>query len=70
MIVLNIYPKDVHVQLEFSVTQVNYILDYLDKCEIDINKEPKIDEECKKYVEDVFFGELDKLVDNIVKGQK
>ena len=65
MIILDIYPKDVHVKLELSVTQVNYILDYLDRCTFDATIEPKMPENAKEYVEKVFFRELDRVTENM-----
>ncbi len=65
MIILDVFPKDLHVKLEFSVTQVNHILDYLDRCTVDVTIDPKLSEDAKTYVEQVFFKELNKLTESI-----
>ena len=65
MIILEVFPKDLHVKLEFSVTQVNHILDYLDRCTVDATIDPKLSEDSKTYVEQVFFKELNKLTESI-----
>lgn len=65
MIILDIYPKDMHVKLELSVSQVNHILEYLDRCTFDATIEPKMSERAKEYVEKVFFRELDRLTENM-----
>ena len=65
MIILDVFPKDLHVKLEFSITQVNQILDYLDRCTIDLTAKPTLSEEAKTYVEQVFFKELNKLTESI-----
>ena len=65
MIIRSIYPKDMYTLVEFSLTQVGYILDYLDRCTFDVGKEPKMDEKGKEYVEKVFFKQLDRLTEEI-----
>ena len=65
MIILDVFPKDLHVKLEFSVTQVNHILDYLDRCTFAATADPKLSEDAKTYVEQVFFKELDKLTESM-----
>ncbi len=65
MIILDVFAKEMHTKLEFSVTQVNHILDYLDRCTVDANIDPKLSEDAKTYVEQVFFKELNKLTESL-----
>jgi len=65
MIIRSIFPKDMHTLVEFSLTQVGYILDYLDRCTFDVGKEPTMSKEGKEYVEEVFFKQLDKLTEEV-----
>jgi len=65
MKVLTIFSKDVCTHIEFSMIQLNYILDYLDRCTFDGEKEPKMDKEAKRYVEEGFFEQLDKLTESM-----
>ena len=65
MKVLAVFPKDICTHLEFTMTQLNYILDYLDRCTVDSEKEPKLDKEAIKYVKEDFFSQLDKLTDSM-----
>ena len=65
MIILDVFPKDLHVKLELSITQVNQILDYLDRCTVDLTIKPPLSEEAKTYVEQVFFKELNNLTESV-----
>lgn len=68
MQILNVYPKDWHVQVELSLTQVNQLLDFLDSCEfIGDPTDPKMND-CKHYVMDQFFPMLDNLSEDMKKG--
>jgi len=65
MNVLKIFPKNICTHIEFSITQLDYILDYLDRCTFDAEKEPVMAEEAKKYVEEDFFKQLDGLTESM-----
>lgn len=65
MIILDVFPKDLHVKLELSMTQVNHVLDYLNRCTFDATIKPTLSEDTKTYVEQVFFKELDKLTESM-----
>lgn len=68
MEILEVYPKDWYVRIEFSVTQVNYILDFLDKCEFHGDpKDPKMND-AQDYVIKQFFPQLNVLSDEMKKG--
>ena len=68
MEVLEVYPKDWHVRIELSVTQVNQLLDFLDNCEF--QGDPKDDElwKANNYVTKEFFPTLDRLAEEMKKG--
>ena len=65
MRILKVFPKDVCIHIEFSMIQLNYILDYLDRCTFDAEREPAMDEEAKKYVKEGFFKQLDELTESM-----
>ena len=69
MHVLDVYPKDVHIQLELSVTELNLLLDFLDGCEYEIDRESDKSAEAHKFVTEHFFPMLDKLTQQIKDGQ-
>ena len=68
MEILEVYPREWHVRVEFSVTQVNQILDFLDNCEFqgDI-KDPQMSD-AKNYIVKQFFPQLNVLSDEMKKG--
>jgi len=68
MEILEVYPKDLHVRLELSMTQIQKVLDFLDNCEFtgDLKNEELV--QAKDYVIGEFFPKLDKLTEDVVRG--
>lgn len=69
MEILDVYPKDWHVRLEFSLEQIIYILDFLNKCEFKGDMKAVQNIKAKDYVIGEFFPKLDKLSEDIQKGE-
>lgn len=69
MKVVSIEARDVYVTIDFSLKQINQILDYLSKCTVDYNskEEPEM-VEADKYVKEVFFKNLDALSEDLKNG--
>jgi hypothetical protein len=67
MDILDVYPKDWHVRLELSITQVQKLLDFLDNCEFRDDPKNKELVEAKDYVIGEFFPKLDKLTEDMVR---
>ena len=70
MEILEVYPKDLHVRLELSMTEIQKILDFLDNCEFhgDLKNEALV--LAKDYVIGDFFPKLDKLTEDIVRREE
>ncbi len=69
MKILAVEPKDIHVIIDLSITQVGYILDYLERCKVDFDsKEDPEFIEVAKYVSGDFFKQLAKVHED-VKGK-
>ncbi len=67
MDILEVYPKDWHVRIELSLTQVQKLLDFLDNCEFqgDVSEEDML--KAKDYVIGDFFPKLDKLTEEMLR---
>ena len=59
MRILDVYPKDTVVLMEISLTNLEQLVKFLDRCrmEYDGEKEPEM-KEAVGYVNDVFFKQL------------
>lgn len=69
MQILNVYPKEWHVQLELSLPQLEQILDFLDNCEFHGDpKDPKMNDSYQ-FVKNVFFKSLNGLAEDLRKGE-
>ena len=69
MKVVSIEARDVYVTLDFSLKQINYILDYLSRCTVEYNskEEPEM-AEADKYVKDTVFPNLEALSEDLKNG--
>lgn len=69
MQILNVYPKEWHVQLELSLPQLEQILDFLDNCEFHGDPtDPKMND-AYEFVKNVFFKSLNGLTEDLKKGE-
>jgi hypothetical protein len=57
MIIMDVMPKEIHVLLDLTFTEVNHILNVLDNATID----PKCDPESMAFVTQIFIPKLDEL---------
>lgn len=65
MNILNVYPKDVYIVIEFSYQNIEHILTYLDRCVASPDpKNPDFDK-AADYVTNNFFKKLDALSEEI-----
>ena len=66
MRVLNIYPKDVYVQFEISIDQIEMVLDASEKIKIiyDSKEEPKITKAVEYFTND-FLKTLNEVVEDV-----
>ena len=69
MRVLRVYSKETFAEIELSMTQIRYILDFLDRSEIKYSseKEPQL-KNAVEYVKNDFFSTLDQLFEQFNKG--
>jgi len=64
--VKNVFPKEIYVELEISLTGINLILDYMDRCIFDPDcREEKMSEENINFVLKDFFEGLDTLTKTV-----
>lgn len=66
--VLNIYPLDIHTEIRFSLSELNLLADFLDKCEYQGDSEDEDNREHYDYVMKKFFPFLNQLTDDLMKG--
>lgn len=66
--VINIYPMDVHAELRFSLSELNLLADFLDKCEYQGDLEDPNHKAEHEFVIDKFFPFLNQLTDDLMKG--
>jgi hypothetical protein len=66
MKILNVQPRDVHIVLELSSTELTYVLEYLSVCVANPDRSSfEKFEKAAKFVEHDFFKGLDKLSEDI-----
>jgi len=69
MKILNVEPKDIHVTFEMSANEIDMALLAMENSEISFNSDE--DPEIKKassFLKDVFFKNLDSVLDEIKRG--
>jgi hypothetical protein len=68
--IIAVEPKDIHVIIDLSITQVGYLIDFLDRSKVVYNSddEPEF-VKAVDYVKSVFFARLTKVYDD-VKGKR
>lgn len=66
MNIVKVVPKDIYVTLELPLKEVDMLLSYMDRCEMRANlvEEPQL-VEVSKFVEEEFFPELEKMVEDL-----
>lgn len=60
--VVDIFPKDVHITVEFGLTEVVLIKDALDNCELRLNLEDEHDRKVHEYIHERFYPFLKELL--------
>jgi len=66
MKILNVQPKDVHITLELSHTELTYLLEYLNVCVANSERSSfERFKEAAKFVQEDFFKGLDRLSEDI-----
>ena len=68
MKVLAIESKDIYVTLQFSVTQIQNLLDFIDKCVVEYDSAEEPEFEAKDLYVKQMAKTLDELVEGIEKG--
>jgi hypothetical protein len=66
MRILNVAPRDISVTLEFTLTEINQLLDFLSVCEFDPSKldgEKLAKEKIEAFVKQDLFKMLDELTE-------
>lgn len=59
MEVINIYPKELHIKIEFTETELNYLLDYLDRSVADLDLNDDYQAKCSDFVTKDFFPKME-----------
>ena len=69
MRIVKVEPRDFYITLDFSLKQVNMILDYLSKCVVEYDGEEDLEmKEADDYMKNQFFKQLDVLSEEIKHG--
>ena len=69
MRVLNVRPKGIYIDLEFSMEQLNAVKEFLNHatCEFNSESEPEM-VQISQYVQKEFYPDLEKLLEEINRG--
>ena len=65
MEVINVYPKELHIKLELSESELNCILDFLNNCEAKLDLKDEAQKNAHDFVTKEFFPSLDRLSEDI-----
>ena len=65
MKIIDVYPKDVHVVIELSLSEVKMLLDALDRAELRYSGEKPEEVESTKFVAEMFYSTLSKLMEDV-----
>jgi len=69
MKIVGVELRDVYITLDFSLKELQHLLNFLDKCKVDYNGENEIElKKSVKYVTGELFPQLDKLEGDIKNG--
>ena len=65
MEIINVYPKELHIKLELSESELNNVLDFLNNCEAKLDLKDERQRIAHDFVTKEFFPALDKLSEDI-----
>lgn len=65
MEIMGVYPKELHVKIELSETDLNYLLDYLNSCTAELNLSTEEGKKCDEFVTKEFFPSLNALCEEM-----
>lgn len=68
MRIISVEPKDIHVTIELSITEIGKILLALEHSTMEYNKECPDTEKAVNWVKNKFFKTLDEVYESIEKG--
>lgn len=63
--IISVTPRDWHISLDFSYTQLEHLLTYLNRCKAAPDPDNENWEKADNYVRKEFFPMMDKLSDEI-----
>lgn len=65
MEVINVYPKEMHIKLELSESELNHILDFLNNSEAKLDLSDLEQRKAHDFVTKDFFPQLDRLSEDL-----
>ena len=65
MEIINVYPKELHVKIEMSESELNYLLDFLNHCEARLDLNDDYQSKCNSFVTKDLFPQLHKLSEDM-----
>lgn len=69
MEIINIYPKELHLKIELTESELNFLLDYLDRSVANLDLTDEYQVECNNFVTKDFFPKME-VVSNEMKRMK
>ena len=69
MEIINIYPKELHIKIELTESELNFLLDYLDRSVANLDLTDEYQKKCNEFVTKDFFPKME-VVSNEMKRMK
>ena len=66
MEIINIYPKELHLKIELTESELNFLLDYLDRSVANLDLTDEYQKKCNEFVTKDFFPKME-VVSNEMK---
>lgn len=71
MKILAVEPRDIHIVIDLSITEMKYLVDFLDNCTIEFDSKTDLSlSDSVSFVKNKFFKMCDDVVNDIKEGEK
>ena len=70
MKIVSVEPRDIHVLIDLSVSEINHLVNFLDNCTIEYDSKENIElSEAVSFVKTKFFKMCDDIINDIKEGK-